>query len=97
MLTSPPSPFDSPAADVVEVHHGDELDLVALLGEHRHIAYVSVTDAPAVRVTRRRPGLWRCDEHRYPKPPCRHVADVLHTLDHLATESTQTSHPRTEN
>lgn len=83
-MTHDHSPFDDPQADVIEVDHPDgTTDVVALRGEVRHLGFVSVDNTDPVRVVRRRPGLWRCDTHQYPKPPCRHIEDVHHALEHL--------------
>lgn len=78
--------FDDPAADVVEVRRGGRLDLVALIGESRGVAFVSVDGAPAVRVQRRRSDVWRCAAHGRPSLPCRHVDDVIRAVTHLDIE-----------
>lgn len=85
------SPFGNPAADVVEVRRGDELDLVALIGAAPGVAFVSITGAIPVRV-RRRDDSWRCDVHDSP-PQCRHIEDAMHATDHLARELSITDRP----
>ena len=81
--------YDDPAADVVEVIRGDELDLVALIGATHGVAFVSIADGDQVRVSRRRADAWRCDEHGYASPSrarCRHIDSAIHAANHLDRE-----------
>lgn len=78
------TPFDNPFADIVEVQRDDELDVVALVGQHRALAFVSIADTDATRLRLRDQDVWRCDEHN--AQPCRHSDDVRHALAHLEHE-----------
>lgn len=88
------SPFDHPSADIVEVQQGDELDVVAVMGRYRALAFVSVANGEAVRLRLRSSRQWRCDEHGLQsRPLCRHAEDVIHALAHLKREDRQRKHP----
>jgi hypothetical protein len=86
-MTRDLTPFDNPFADIVEVQRDDGLDVVAVVGKQRALAFVSITDSTAIRLRLRDGDVWLCDEHRV--QPCRHSDDVRHALAHLEREDRQ--------